>query len=112
MTVRATSQLIVGALMRSVQSAGGNAAVIARGDPVSGAILVWTLERGRFTGFLERALRLDGYRFMACGPQVHDNEEEISAYAARRRSRDPDLWIIELDIADVERFTADLALLS
>jgi hypothetical protein len=31
----------------------------------------------------------------------------VSDYWQRRRSRDPDLWVLELDIAAAERFAAE-----
>ena len=31
----------------------------------------------------------------------------VTDYRRRRRSRDPDLWVIELDIAGAERFAAE-----
>ena len=32
------------------------------------------------------------------------NEEETEKFLARRRKFDPDIWILELDIASQERF--------
>ena len=33
---------------------------------------------------------------------------EFAEYLARRRSQDYDMWLIEVDIADPERFVAQL----
>lgn len=105
---RPASQLLVGALIRRAQGEGGFATVLARGDAAAGAILLWCCEKGRFSGFLERTLTIDGrYRWQAAGPQPVGTEQEISDYVARRRARDPDLWVVELDIASVERFVAE-----
>lgn len=105
---RPASQLLVGAFIRRAQGEGGFATVIARGDPVSGAILLWCCEKGRFSGFLERSMTANGhYRWQAAGPQTIANEQEIAEYVARRRHRDPDLWVLELDIASAERFVAE-----
>jgi hypothetical protein len=35
--------------------------------------------------------------------QDHENKTEISAYWQKRVAHDPDLWVIELDVASTER---------
>ena len=41
------------------------------------------------------------------GPSACDDPFAVSDYWQRRRSRDPDLWVVELDIASAERFAAE-----
>lgn len=109
MTPRLTARMTVDALMRRVQAEGGFAAVLARGDDVSGAILLAIAERGAFKRLLERTLDLEGrYRWTPCGPQDVESAESRESYIQRRRRSDPDLWLIELDIADAERFAAEM----
>ncbi len=75
---------------------------------MGGAILLQFLERGRFAGFAERMFDLDGKaRLESVGPALDEGEEALAAYRARRGARDPDLWIIELDIAEAKRFAAE-----
>ena len=110
MTPRLTSRMTIDALFRRVQAAGGFAAVLARGDEMAGAILLICRERGRFQSLLERTVDLDGsYRFTPCGPQDVESDSERDSYMQRRRERDRDLWLIELDIPDAERFAAESA---
>jgi hypothetical protein len=110
MTARLTSRITIQALFRRVQAAGGFAAVIARGDEVAGTILLVCRERGAFKSLLERTADLDGgYRFTPCGPQDVESDSERDSYIQRRRDRDCDLWLIELDIPDAERFAAESA---
>jgi hypothetical protein len=40
--------------------------------------------------------------------QEPENVEEFRAYLARRTARDPDCWLVELDIANAERLIAGL----
>jgi hypothetical protein len=109
MSPRLTARVTVDALMRRVQAEGGFAAVIARGDEISGAILLVLLERGAFRALLERTLDPEGnYRWTPCGPQDVESETSRDSYIQRRRRSDPDLWLIELDVADVERFAAEM----
>jgi len=101
---RLTSEFRVKALLRRVHDSGGSAMVLARGDATSGAILVVTLDRGRNPRFHERGLGTAG--LVVSGPADAD-ESAASEYWQRRRRSDPDLWVVELDIADGERFAAE-----
>jgi hypothetical protein len=109
MTARLTSQLLVSALLRCAEAAGGFGLVIAKGDQGAGALILQLLEKGAISGLWERALIASGgYQWVSCGPQDVVNTAEIDAYILRRRARDSDLWVIELDVPDVQRFTADM----
>lgn len=107
MTARLASGLLVNALIRRVNAAGGSAMVLARGDAEAGAILILTVERGANARFFERGVDAAGDRALVrSGPDGADDADS-TAYWQRRRMRDPDLWVVELDIADAERFAAE-----
>ena len=94
--------------MRSAQAQGGAAALITKGDATAGTILIMCAEKGRIISLREPVLDQAGrYVWTRIGPQDIDNKEEIENFLSRRRQIDPDLWIIELDIAEVERFVAE-----
>lgn len=105
---RLASSVLVSALLRRAQDGGGFGAVLAKGDPMAGAIAVILAEKGRKACFLERLLQPDGRYAWEESRQNVENEEEFSAFLARRRKYDPDLWILELDIASAERFAAEM----
>jgi hypothetical protein len=108
MAGRLASSVLVTALIRRAQQEGGFGAVLAKGDATAGAIAVILAEKGRKACFLERLLGPDGrYAWEPSGQDI-DNEEEFSAFLLRRRKYDPDLWILELDIASAERFAAEM----
>jgi hypothetical protein len=108
MLARLTSAMLVSALLRRVSAEGGNAVVVARGDATAGSILLICLEKGVRTSLRERILGGDArYSWAAVGPDAVADEVEVGSWLARRRSRDPDLWIIELDIPNAERFAAE-----
>lgn len=108
---RLASGLVVGALVRRVNGAGGSAMVLAKGEAEAGAILVLALERGADPRFFERGIGPDGVpALVRSGPAEMAGEEAVSGYWQRRRSRDPDLWVVELDIAGAERFAAETML--
>lgn len=95
MTPRIAAGVMVSALIRRVEAAGGSGMVLAKGDPESGAILLALADRGIAGPLLERALGPTGtYRWSDAGP---DDVKQQPDYIARRRQRDPDLWVIELD---------------
>ena len=105
---RLTSAMLVGALRRRVAAQGGFATVIAKGDEISGVILVQALEKGRYCGLFERvADGRGGYGLMRCGPSMNESPDALDQYLGRRRRSDPDLWVVELDIPDAERFAAE-----
>jgi hypothetical protein len=108
-TPRLASRIEVSALIRRIEGLGGSAAVLARGDGEAGAILLVLADRGTPQGFLERVLDVSGsYRWQRVGSQNIEVLEDVSTYIQRRRRSDDDLWVLELDIAGVERFAAGM----
>lgn len=124
---RLASSVLIAALRRKVEAAGGFATVLAKGDAVAGAILLvcpqggasasedsgaapaYTSESGKKPIILEREPTFDGPgQWLTVGSQHTDNQEKMAEYLAKRRASDPDLWIIELDTADAERFAAEI----
>jgi hypothetical protein len=105
MSARLTSSMLVSAMIRRVNGAGGMATVLHKGEPDVGAILLICMEKGIVQSVRERVLAMDGgYQWVAVGSAAAN---EVDDYLARRRARDPDLWLIELDIAQAERFAAE-----
>lgn len=79
-----------------------------RGDRERGSLLLIVSSRGRHVTSLERVLDLDGsYRWKRVGPPESASSAEIADFLDRRARFDEDLWAIELDIADPERFIAE-----
>lgn len=109
MTVRLPAHLEVSALIRETEACGGFAAVLHRGERDAGTILVVAVKSGANPTVYERMPSLDGTRkWTAVEIQDLENEDNFSQWLTRRRDRDPDLWIVELDIAHGERLTAIL----
>jgi hypothetical protein len=108
MAQRLASSVLVSALLRRAQDEGGFGAVLAKGDPTAGAIAVILAEKGRKACFLERLLQPNGLYSWEESRQTAENEDDFRKFLARRRNVDPDLWILELDIASAERFAAEM----
>ncbi len=107
MSGRLVSSLLVTALIRRVQDAGGTAAVLSRGDATAGAILIVATERGANPRFFERGIGPNGAPALIRSGPSDVGDAAADAYRQRRAARDPDLWIVELDIAQAERFAAE-----
>ena len=107
---RLPAHLEVAGLMRIIESQGGFATVLHKGERDAGTILILTIYRGEPVTLYERMPQLDGSRpFIAAKQQNTEKPTELSEYVARRASQDPDIWVIEADIADPERFIASIA---
>ena len=111
MSDRLPSKLLVAAMLRRVNDSGGIATVLARGDAQAGAILIITLDKGLNPKAIERGIGPAGETLLVpVGPGAEAPEADLTEYWRRRRARDPDLWVIELDIAAAERFAAETIL--
>ncbi|MFC7499293.1 DUF1491 family protein [Enterovirga sp. GCM10030262] len=109
MEARLATSVLVTALMRRAESEGGFAAILSKGDSTAGAVIVILAEKGRNARILERILTPEGhYSWQDVGGQAVGNEEETEKFLARRRKFDPDIWILELDIASQERFADEM----
>jgi hypothetical protein len=105
MEARVPAHLEVTGLLRAVEAAGGFAAVIAKGERDAGTLLVTCCESGKNYRAYERLPRADGTRGWALAKtEDSENPNGFSEYLERRKRQDSDLWIVELDIPDAERF--------
>lgn len=106
MNDRLPAHLLVAALLRRVNDAGGLAVVRARGDAQGGTILLIVSAPGGPERLLERGFGSKGEPALVDATPAGDLDE----YWRRRRDRDPDLWVVALDIAHAERFAAETIL--
>jgi hypothetical protein len=96
MTPRLTSDLWVSAYLTRLRLAEIPVYLTAKGDPTAGAVIVKVaLLDGTAKAYERRSDLMSGARvwmLLAEGP-----EREVDAMLIRQRSRDPDLWLIELE---------------
>ena len=104
MEARIAASVVAGGLIRKAEVEGGFGAVLAKGDPTAGSILVILLERGANPRLLERLLQPGGHYSW----QESAIPGEVPDFVARRRRFDPDLWVLELDVPSAERFAAEM----
>ena len=112
MTGRIATSVLVAGLIRKAETQGGFAALLAKGDPTSGSVLVVLFERGGSPHVLERILQPDGaYKWQPTTSRIAErvaSGEDVPGFIASRRRFDPDLWVLELDIPSAERFAAEM----
>lgn len=107
MSGRLSASVEATSIVRRAQAAGDFAAILHKGDAERGALVIVISSRGRFAACLERILDLDGaYRWTKSGPS-DDDAGKVAQFLARKVEFDPDLWVIELDVAHPERFIAE-----
>jgi hypothetical protein len=108
---RLVTSVLATALLRRAEQEGGFGTVLAKGDATAGAVAVILLERGTNPRFFERLLQADGSYAWQEAPSTGQGEDALRALIERRRRFDPDLWVLELDVASSERFAAEMNLL-
>ena len=79
--------------------------VLAKGEPDSGSLLVVLTNKGNDSKVMERMPSPDGDRVWTVARRESAEErQDFATWLERRRQQDPDLWIVELDIPNGERF--------
>jgi hypothetical protein len=107
---RLAAHIVAGAILRQTMAQGDFAAVLKKGDLISGSILLSCLIKGKNPVVYERLISVDNvsawHKIMTIESPT---QGDVDAYLKRRTDRDPDLWLIELDTADTERLTRIIA---
>ena len=105
MDARLPAHLEVAGLIRAVDAAGGFATVVAKGERDAGTLLIICCKNGTNGRLYERMPQLDGTRaWTPTKTEDPENKAEFVEYWQRRVRQDRDLWVLELDIANAERF--------
>lgn len=109
MSDRLPSRIEADSLIRRVQAGGGFAMLLHRGDADRGTIILAISRKGEHVVHLERGPTPAGeYRWQAVGPDADSLPERLTEWRGKRLRSDPDLWLIELDVPDPERFIAEM----
>ena len=107
-TVRLPAHLEVSGLIRRVAAQGGFATVLARGEYDAGTILLVLRDARTNPRLFERMPQPNGTRAWTLNRvQDNENKREFDDYLSRRSQQDSDLWIVELDVPNPERFIGD-----
>jgi hypothetical protein len=105
---RLPAHLEAAALIRKAESGGGFGTIVKRGDADRGALILLIAHKGEHRACLERTLGSDGiYGWQRSGPPSGADAKTLAEWSQKRLRFDEDSWLIELDIADPERFIAE-----
>ena len=108
MSERLPAHIEATGLVRRAEADGGFGTILKKGDPDRGALVLMLTTRGEHRACLERALAPDGsYRWQRVGPAAGADTATLADWSQKRVRFDEDLWLIELDIADPERFIVE-----
>ncbi|KCZ58876.1 DUF1491 family protein [Hyphomonas chukchiensis] len=107
--VRLPSKLWVEALIRTVEVAGSSAFVVQKGDAERGDTLIKVSRLDGTAAAYTPSTNLEGERvfrnLLAQG--VGPDEASVDAYIKRARSRDSDLWVVEIEDREGRHFLTE-----
>ncbi|GIU68037.1 DUF1491 family protein [Candidatus Phycosocius spiralis] len=99
MTSEVRTDFWVHALLRTVQTHGGMAYVVRRGDDNAGAVLIKITKLDGTARLLVPARNSEGERIYLdlTGKNVGPDEKSIDDYLTTRSKQDQDVWIVEIE---------------
>ena len=98
MEPRLKTSIWVSALIRRAEIGGAAAYVARKGEPDAGAVLVKVALLDGRARVWSSAYGGDGHRrWMKATGAEYVSEPDADAYIARARSRDSDLWVVEIE---------------
>jgi len=107
-SARLNARLWIDSLLRRVNQVGDFAAVIKKGDETAGQVILVARRRNGHTQVFTRTMNSVGrYSWTIAMAKDQDELVKINEYLERQAGFDPDLWIIELDTDNPERFVDD-----
>lgn len=105
---RLPSGLVVGGLLRAAEAVGGNGAVLVKGDPDAGALLVVLTCRGADPIVMERVSSpAGGFTWNRMKSSESLDSQRVARLIDGKKRLDRDIWAVELDVPDVEQFIVD-----
>lgn len=109
---RLASGVMISAIKRLAEGQGDFATVLKKGDETSGAILLIGQIRGKNSKLYERYPALEGEMRWQSIDFAGQSDTLVDEYWKKRTARDPDLWVLELDVVSRARLDGLLATLN
>lgn len=109
---RLASGVMISAIKRLAEAQGDFATVLNKGDATSGAILLIGQIRSENPRLYERYPAPEGEMRWQGIDFTTPSDASVHEYWKKRCARDPDLWVLELDVVSAARLDGLLALLN
>lgn len=98
----------VSALIRMAQAAGDFATIAKKGDETAGQVLLVARRRNGHVQVYSRTMNSRGdYSWTVAVESDAEELGKVNDYLERQQRYDPDLWIVDLDTDNPERFVVD-----
>lgn len=98
----------VSGLVRMAQAAGDFATIAKKGDETAGQVLLVARRRNGHVQVYSRTMNSRGsYNWTLAAESRPDELAKVNDYLDKQRRYDPDLWIVDLDTDNPERFVVD-----
>lgn len=102
------TRIRVQAVIRLAEQRGGQAMVLHRGDDSAGDLILVMIEGAGKSRLFRRTPGLDFNHVWAEIPAPDGVAPDAPEQLDRLIGRDPDLWIIEVSVPDINRFIEDV----
>lgn len=108
MSARLNAKVFVSSLVRRANAAGDFATIVKKGDQTAGQVLLVARRRNGRQQVFTRTMNSRGDYSWTVAIEVNQDElGKINEYLDKQARYDPDLWIVELDTDNPERFVDD-----
>lgn len=105
---RLPAHLEAASMIRRAETGGGFGTILKRGESDRGSLVLLLASRGQHWACFERALSANGnYGWQRVGPAAGADPATLADWSQKRVRFDEDSWLIELDIAEPERFIVE-----
>lgn len=108
MSGKLNARLWVNAIVRMAAAGGDFATIAKKGDETAGQVILVARRRNDHVQVYTRTMNSRGdYSWTVAVASPPEELGKVNEYLDRQRRYDPDLWIVDLDTENPERFVVD-----
>lgn len=108
MSGKLNAGLWVSGIVRLAQAQGDFATIAKKGDETAGQVILVARRRNGHVQVYQRTMNSRGdYSWTVAIESSPEESDKVDDFLDRQRRYDPDLWIVDLDTENPERFVVD-----